>query len=132
MIRKKLAVPIAHKGLGLASLLIVVALLVLSGCSKGGPSKNISSSAFDSAPADVKQSWNDGIAAWKNHRFGEAATNFMSLQSTGASLTPQQTDALTKAVEEFGQEAFEAANKGDVAATEAVKALRGSGRRSHN
>src|SRR5258707_13184575 len=49
-------------------------LAVLSGCSKGGPSKNISSSVFDSAPADVKQSWNDGIAAWKNHRFAAAAT----------------------------------------------------------
>jgi hypothetical protein len=39
-------------------------------------------------------------------------------------------DSLTKAVEEFGQEAFEAANKGDAGATEAVKLIRGTGRRS--
>jgi hypothetical protein len=108
-------------------LLAVVA--VLFGCSKSGPSKS-ASSAFDSAPADVKQSWNDAMAAWKSRRFAEAATNFTTLQSNGASLSAQQADALTKAVEEFGQEAFEAANKGDVAATEAVKALRGTGRRS--
>jgi hypothetical protein len=104
-------------------------LAVLLGCSKGGPGKDISSSAFDSAPADVKQSWNDGMAAWKNHRFAEAATNFVSLQSKSTTLSPQQADALTKAVDEFGQEAFEAANKGDAAATEAVKLMRGTGRR---
>ena len=71
------------------------------------------------------------MAAWKNHRYAGAATNFASLQTKSASLSPQQTDALTKAVDEFGQEAFAAANKGDAEATEAVKALRGnSGRRS--
>jgi hypothetical protein len=40
------------------------------------------------------------------------------------------TDSLTKAVEEFGQEAFEAANKGDAGATETVKLIRGTGRGS--
>ena len=70
------------------------------------------------------------MAAWKNHHFADAATNFVSLQSKSTSLTPQQTEALTKAVEEFGQEAFEAANKGDTAATEAVKLMRGTGRRA--
>jgi hypothetical protein len=104
--------------------------LVLAGCSKSGPGKDISSSAFDSAPADVKQSWNDGIAAWKGHHYAQAATNFVSLQSKTGSLSQQQADALTKAVDEFGQEAFEAANKGNAEATEAVKALRGTGRRS--
>jgi hypothetical protein len=110
---------------------ILLAAMVLIGCSKGGPSKAVSSSAFDSAPADVKQSWNDGLAAWKSRRYAEAATNFVSLQSKVASLSTQQAEALTKAVDEFGQEAFEAANKGDAGATDGVKALRGTGRRSH-
>src|SRR2546430_2306702 len=129
MIRKKLAMLIPPKAFGVASL--AIALVVLPGCSKGGPSKSISSSAFDSAPADIKQCWNDGIAGWKNRHYAEAATNFVSLQSKAGTLSTQQAEALTKAVDEFGQEAFEAANKGDAGATEAVKALRGSGRRSH-
>src|SRR5690242_4257939 len=132
MLRKQLAVLIAPKGLGLVALPMLAGVLVLFGCSKAGPSKSVSSAAFDSAPADVKQSWNDGLAAWKNHRYAEASTNFLSLQSKAASLSPQQAEALTNAVNEFGQEAFQAANKGDAGATEGVKALRGSGRRSHN
>jgi hypothetical protein len=105
--------------------------MALFGCSKSGPSKDVSSNAFDSAPADVKQSWSDGMGAWKSHRYGDAATNFISLQARSASLSIEQSNALSRAVEEFGQEAFTAANKGDAGATEAVKALRASsGRRS--
>jgi hypothetical protein len=131
MIRRKFAALIAGNNSRLISLPIFFAALTLFGCSNSGPSKSVSSSAFDSAPADVKQSWTDAMAAWKNHRYAGAATNFASLQTKSASLSPQQTDALTKAVDEFGQEAFAAANKGDAEATEAVKALRGnSGRRS--
>jgi hypothetical protein len=130
MIRRKWVGLIAGKDCCLILVpIFLLAVASLCACSKGGPSKNISSSAFDSATADIKQSWNDGVAAWKNHRFAEAATNFMSLQSKSAGLSAQQTDSLTKAVEEFGQEAFEAANKGDAGATDAVKALRGTGRR---
>jgi len=128
MIRKKLAAVITCKGIWPNLFVVLLAVAFLSACSGGGPSKNVSSTAFDSAPPDVKQSWNDGIAAWKNHHFAEAATNFTALQSKSANLSPQQTESLTKAVEEFGQEAFEAANKGDAGATEAVKALRGAGR----
>ena len=130
MIGNKLAVQKDAKGFPAALISILLVAMVSVSCSKGGPSGAISSSAFDSAPADVKQSWNDGIVGWKNHHYAEAATNFVSLQSKAGSLSAQQAEALTKAVEEFGQEAFEAANKGDAGATEAVKALRGTGRRS--
>jgi hypothetical protein len=107
---------------------VLIAALVFMGCSKGGPSKDITSSEFDSGPAEVRQSWNDGMAAWKNHHYADAATNFVVLQSKA--LSTQQDAALKRAVEQFGQEAFGAANKGDAGATEAVKALRGTGRRS--
>ena len=130
MIRIKLAVLIVRKYFWPVSFPIILTVVFLSGCSKGGPSGAISSSAFDSAPADVKQSWTDGLAAWKNHHYAEAATNFVSLQAKAGSLSTQQAEALTKAVDEFGQEAFEVANKGDAGATDAVKALRGTGRRS--
>lgn len=110
-------------------LLILLAAIALCGCSKKGPSKDISSSAFDSAPAEVKQSWNDALAAWKGHQYAQAATNFVALQAKTGGLSAPQSDALTKAVDEFGQEAFEVANKGDAGATKAVKLLRGTGRR---
>jgi hypothetical protein len=112
------------------SILVVISALVLCGCAKSGPSKDISANAFDSAPPDLKQTWNEGLAAWKNHRFAQAATNFLSLQLKAATLSSQQTESLTKSMEQLGQEAFEAANKGDADATEAVKVLRGTGRRS--
>jgi hypothetical protein len=111
------------------SLLIVVA--TLPACSKSGAGKTISSTSFDSAPADVKKMWTDSMAAWKSHRYEEAATSFASLENTATNLSPQQKDDLTRAVDEFGQEAFAAANKGDAEATKAVQTLRGaSGRRS--
>ena len=131
MIGNKFAAQKDGKDFRAALITILIAALLFMGCSRGGPSKAVSSSAFDSAPADLKQSWNDGLAAWKNHHYAEAATNFVSLQSKAGSISAQQAEALTKAVDEFGQEAFQAANKGDAGATDAVKALRGSGRRSH-
>jgi len=130
MICNKLAAQKDGKNFRAALILLLLAAMVFVGCSKGGPSRDISSSAFDWAPADVRQSWNDGLAGWKNHHYAEAATNFVVLQTKAGNLSTQQADALKKAVDEFGQEAFEAANKGDAGATEAVKALRGTGRRS--
>jgi hypothetical protein len=109
---------------------LLLAVASVSACSKSGPSKNISSSAFDAAPADIKQLWSDSLSAWKSHHYPEAATNFVSLQGKSAGFSQQQAVELGKAVDEFGQEAFAAANKGDAGATEAVKALRGTGRRS--
>src|SRR5258708_3540843 len=130
MICNKLAAQKDGKNFRAALILLLLAAMVFVGCSKAGPNRDISSSAFDSAPADVRQSWNDGMAAWKNHHYAEAATNFVVLQTKAGNLSTQQADALKKAVDEFGQEAFEAANEGDAGATEAVKALRGTGRRS--
>jgi len=110
--------------------MLLLALATLSSCSKGGPGKNISSSAFDSAPADLRQLWNDAMTSWKNHHYQEAAKSFVSLQAKTAALSKPQADELTKALDEFGQEAFTAANKGDAAATQAVQTLRAGGRRS--
>src|SRR5437588_9339006 len=102
MLREKLAVFIARNIFLRSSLAILLALVVLPGCSKSGPGKDISSSAFDSAPADVKHLWNEAIGQWKNHHYADAATNFVSLQGKSSSLSPEQTDALTKAIGEFG------------------------------
>jgi len=99
-------------------------VLLMFGCSKSGPSGKISSSAFDSAPADVKQLWTDGLNAWKGHRYNEAATSLIALQGKAGSLSTQQTEELNQARDEFGREAFLAANKGNADATQAVLAMR--------
>ena len=109
---------------------LLILLVGVPACSKGGPSKHISSTSFDTAPAEVKKMWSDGMAAWKSRRYQEAATSFASLQNTVTNLSAQQKDDLTKAVDEFGQEIFAVANKGDAEATKAVQTLRGAGRRS--
>ena len=107
----------------------LLALALALGCSKGGPDKSIPSSAFDSAPAELKKSWNDALASWKSHHYAEAAENFVSVQASSAALSQEQSDAVTKAVDEFGQQAFTAANKGDTDATQAVQTLRGASSR---
>ncbi len=104
---------------------MLAAVLLLFGCSKGGPSNKISLSAFDSAPPDVKKLWSDGLSAWKGHRYQEAAASLMSLQGKAGSLSTQQMDELNQARDEFGREAFAAANKGDAGAVQAVMTLKG-------
>lgn len=111
-----------------AAIPALIAIFMLCGCSRRGPSNNISSSAFDSAPADIKQLWSEGMNAWKSRHYPEAAKNFVSLGAK-AGLSPQQADELAKARDEFGQEAFTAADKGDKAATEAIMILREAGNR---
>lgn len=107
----------------------MAALALLPGCSKSGPSGNVQASAFDSAPADVKQLWGDGMSAWKAHHFADAANKFVSLKARSGELSVPQVDALTRAMDEFGQESFKAANNGDAEATKAVLALKGAGGR---
>jgi hypothetical protein len=107
-----------------AAISMLAVVLVLVGCSKSGPSGKISSSAFDSAPADVKQLWNDGLNAWKAHRYNDAAASLIALQGKAGSLSTQQTEELNQARDEFGREAFAAANKGNPDATQAVLAMR--------
>ena len=117
--------------LSAAAVSIILLALFAGGCSKSGPSGNISSSAFDSAPAETKQLWTDAMSAWKSHHYPDAANKFVSLQTTTTNLSQQQKDELTKAVDEFGQEAFKKANDGDAEATKAVQALNAaSSRRS--
>jgi hypothetical protein len=107
-----------------AAIPTLIAIFMLCGCSKHGPSNKISATAFDSAPEDIKQLWSDGMGAWKGHHYPEAATNFVSLHAKAGSLSPQQAEELEKATDEFGQEAFIAGNKGDQAAIRAVVMLR--------
>jgi hypothetical protein len=91
----------------------------------------MSSSAFDAAPPEIKQLWSDSLKAWKNHRYRDAAVGLMSLPAKAGNLSEQQVAELNQAKDEFGREAFAAANKGDDGAVQAVMTLKeGSSRRS--
>ncbi len=111
--------------------LLLIGMVMLSGCSKSGPGNQISPTAFDAAPADIKQLWSDVLGAWKSRHYPEAAKSLALLQARSSSLSTQQADELTRATEEFGQQAFVAADKGDAGATQAVLILKGAtGRRA--
>jgi len=111
--------------------LLLIGMVMFSGCSKSGPSNQISPTAFDAAPADIKQLWSDAMGAWKSRHYPEAAKNLASLYARSSSLSTQQADELTRAIEEFGQQAYVAADKGDAGATQAVLILKGAtGRRA--
>ena len=60
------------------------------------------------------------MSEWKSHHYPEAAKSLASLQA----------DAFTGATEEFGQQAFVAADTGDAGATQAVSILKGATGRS--
>lgn len=110
---------------------MLIALMLLLGCSKGGPSDKISSSAFNSAPPEVQKLWSDSMKAWKAHHYRDAAVSLVSLQGKAASLSERQMAELNQAKDEFGREAFAAANKGDDGAVQAVMTLKeASSRRS--
>jgi len=71
------------------------------------------------------------LKAWKDHRYRDAAASLIALQGKAGSLSEQQMAELTQAKDEFGREAFAAANKGDDGAVQAVMTLKeGSSRRS--
>ena len=100
--------------------------VMLAACSKH--SKPIMSAAsFGSAPPELKEKWNAAAdyAAKKNYL--GAATNLIDIFSKAQQLTADQNDALTQAWLTLGNQAFEAANKGDKAATEAVLKMKESG-----
>ncbi len=102
--------------------------LVLSGCSKqGGKPVVMGSTAFDSAPPELQQKWKAaGEYAAKRNYLG-AVTNLIVVFGNSQQLTPEQNAALTEAWSNIGNQAFEAGEKGDKMAVQAVLEMRNSG-----
>jgi hypothetical protein len=106
-------------------MLLVLALQAWTGCSKDkGSTGSIDSSAFDSAPVSIKQSWQTAQDAAKHHDYVGAITNLMALGSN--TLTSEQSSAVENSLDSVGAEAIAAAEKGN---SEAVKAVQLIGRR---
>ena len=100
--------------------------LVVTGCFKKRESVTMNTSAFDSAPAAIKQSWNAAseFAAKKNYL--GAATNLISVLDNAKDLTAEQKDVLQKTWTELCDKTYAVAETGDKAAIEAILAIRNS------
>lgn len=105
--------------------LAVAALTTLlgTGCSRSnGGFSATQSKAFDSAPADVRETWQKALAA-------DAATNYMDTLNLLNSLklmqlSDEQRDVLNKKFTDFDQRLWAAAAKKDPSALQAVQAMR--------
>ena len=101
--------------------------LVLSGCSKGSKPSVMSSTSFDAAPAELKQRWKvAGDYAGKGNYLA-AVTNLIFILNASQQLTPDQSTALSEAWTQIGNQAFQAGEKGDKNAVQAVLEMRNSG-----
>ena len=110
-----------------ATIYLLTLGLAFPGCSKRGEVVVMESSMFDSAPAELRDKWKAAEGFVSKDNYLGAATNLMDVFSKSQGLTPEQHNALTQALQRLGNRAFDAANKGDKAATEAVLKMRASG-----
>ena len=97
-----------------------LAFLVLAGC--GDSSTRLTtaeSKAFDSAPAELKQQWEQTLAADKANNYSTVQTLLDGLANQ--QLSENQKLALEKERADFGQRLWAAAEKNDPAATKAVQ-----------
>ncbi len=103
-----------------AACLVGALLLVVTGCGqKAAKITSDQSKAFDSAPPEVKQTWDKALAADKANDYVTAAASLDSLQN--AILSDQQSQALQAERAAFSQRLMQAAEKNDPAAVQAVR-----------
>jgi hypothetical protein len=114
----------------ISSILIVLTMHTWMGCSRDGRSSAlIDSSTFDSAPASLRESWEDAQHAAKHLDYVSAVTNLMIL-GTNHELTPEQSAAVEKSLDLIETRAVAAAEKGNPEATKAVLLI-GRRRQTH-
>ena len=101
------------------------ALLFAAGCGQHAAKLTAAqSSAFDNAPAEVKQTWEKALAADKANDYVTAGAALDSLKKM--ILSDQQSQALETERAAFGQRLMQAAEKNDPAAIQAVQNSRES------
>ena len=107
-------------------LLVVSALTFLSaGCGKQTAKvDSTEAKAFDSAPPEIKEAWDQALAADAATNYVETVKLLKSLRSMP--LSEPQFVALEKETADFNQRLFGAAGKHDPAAVQAVQVMRSS------
>lgn len=104
--------------------IVVLAGLALSGC--GGSPQSAASrgdKAFQSAPAEIKSSWETAKKAIQANDYAVALTSLQNL-TTNQGLSADQTHALQETATAVSDQMYAAANKGDPKAKEALDQLR--------
>ena len=73
--------------------LFVTALLaaLLSGCGKNPPKAEVDSKAFDAAAPEIKQVWDQAVAAAASNDFGSAIATLRVLSRNDTSLPQRET-----------------------------------------
>lgn len=100
--------------------LLALALLVGAGCGERTTKLTTDQSkAFDSAPPEVKQTWEKALAADKANDYVTAAASLDSLKKM--ILSDEQSKAVEAEREAFGRRLIKAIDKNDPAAIQAVQ-----------
>jgi|GEM_PF-1812330 len=95
-------------------------LVIALGCREKGPKLDAAAAqAFDSAPAEVKQTWEKALSAVESNDYVQAQTLLSGM--TQLPLNEAQIKALGEERSVFGARVMAAAEKNDTAAIQAVK-----------
>jgi hypothetical protein len=103
---------------------LLVVLVVALGCSKLTSAKAaVDAKTFDSASAEVKEQWNTILSAAGTNGYTTAILTCRKLL-TNQDLTPEQRDAINKTQTAVQDKMFDAAQKGNATAQQAVADIR--------
>lgn len=95
--------------------------IAVSGCNRGLAIKE--SSAFNSAPAELKTQWDSAFAASKTNGYAYASLTLQSLRAQ-TNLNAEQISAVDELMGVVGARMVKAANDGDPQAVKALKEVR--------
>jgi hypothetical protein len=99
---------------------LTIALLLATGCGERTAKLTAEQGkAFDTAPAEVKQTWEKGLAAEKANDYVAAQTAFDNLKTMY--LSDPQSKALDAERAAFGVQLMKAADKNDPTAIQALR-----------
>ncbi len=102
-----------------ANLLALVFLATGCGGKKGAQAPDVS--AFDKAPPELKQMWDTALASDKTNNF--VASEMLLYRLLKQDITPEQKDAVARAIGAVKDHLGAALEKGDPAAKEALAEL---------
>jgi len=105
-------------------LTVLAAPLLVGGCGqKAGPALSAGDrQAFDKAPPEVKQVWDRALQADRTNGYVYAQRLLYGLSRQ--QLPPEQKDAVSNATAAVSKRMYDAAEKGDAAALDAIRELR--------
>ena len=101
--------------------ILLLAAVVIAGCDKKTASSG--EQAFEKAAPELKSIWEKAVAADKINDYYTGATAYNKLVAKETELTSDQFNAVLAATRDLMQRMEDAANKGDVAAKQALAKL---------